>query len=80
MNLSMGGPKIHGVEDHFVEQIKEWKGMRCFIEDCVEQAYQLGIREEARTRGMLWNHQMKAANSSCFSTFFNTIRNCVNWS
>eukprot|EP00978_Attheya_sp_CCMP212_P042544 scaffold260896_cov65-Attheya_sp.AAC.1 len=30
----------------------KWQGIGCFIEDFIEQAYQFGVNDESRTRGM----------------------------
>eukprot|EP00978_Attheya_sp_CCMP212_P025588 scaffold82537_cov26-Attheya_sp.AAC.1 len=45
-------PKIHGIEDHLIEQMVKWQGIGCFIEDFIEQAHQFGVNDESRTRGM----------------------------
>ena len=37
--------KIHGIEDHLLDQIKH-NGIGCFIEDFIEQAHQFGILDE----------------------------------
>ena len=36
LRLSMRGPKIHGMEDHLIEQMKQYKGIGNFTEDFVE--------------------------------------------
>ena len=33
-------PKIHGIEDHLLDQIIKYNGIGCFIEDFIEQAHQ----------------------------------------
>ena len=54
MNMSMQGIKIHGLEDHVVEQIDKWKavGYANFGEDFIEQGHQFGMKEERRTKGL----------------------------
>ena len=47
--LSMQSIKIHGVEDHLFDQIKQYNGIGCFIEDFIEQAHQSGNLDENRT-------------------------------
>ena len=42
----------HGIEDHLLDQIKKYNGIGCFIEDCIEQAHQLGMPDEKRTANM----------------------------
>jgi hypothetical protein len=42
-------PKIHVLEDHFLFQLSSYKGLGDYSEDFVEQAHQIGIREESRT-------------------------------
>jgi hypothetical protein len=37
LRLSTKGPKIHGVEDHFRQQMNEIGGIGNFLEDFVEQ-------------------------------------------
>ena len=50
--LSMRGPKIHGMEDHLIEQMKQYKGIGDFTEDFVEQSHQVGVRDELRTKNL----------------------------
>ena len=52
LRLSMRLPKVHGLEDHLVQQMRRFKGIGCFIEDFIEQAHQFGMKDEARTRNM----------------------------
>ena len=52
LRLSMKGPKIHGMEDHLLDQMIEYEGIGKFCEDFVEQAHQYGVKEEIRTRGL----------------------------
>lgn len=52
LRLSMKGPKIHGMEDHLIEQMIQYGGIGCFCEDFVEQSHQYGVKEELRTRGL----------------------------
>ena len=52
LRLSMRGPKIHGFEDHLLEQMIRWNGIGDFTEDFVEQSHQQGVKEENRTRGL----------------------------
>ena len=44
--------KIHGIEDHFLDQIKKYNGIGCFIEDFIEQAHQFGMLDEKRIANM----------------------------
>lgn len=37
------------LEDHFLPQLSRFKGLGDYSEDFVEQAHQIGIREESRT-------------------------------
>ena len=60
LRLSMKGPKIHGLEDHLLEQMIVYGGIGDFCEDFVEQAHQYGVKEELRTRGL---RRSKAFNS-----------------
>ena len=52
LGLSMRGPKIHGLEDHLVEQMVHYKGIGDYCEDFVEQSHQDGMKEELRTSGL----------------------------
>ena len=52
LRLSLKAPKIHGIEDHMLEHMIRWNGIGCFVEDFVEQAHQVGVKEEGRTKGM----------------------------
>jgi hypothetical protein len=56
LRLSTKGPKIHGLEDHLVEQMVIYGGIGDFCEDFVEQAHQFGVKEELRTRGLRRNN------------------------
>ena len=38
--------KIHGIEDHLLDEIKKYNGIGCFIEDFIEQAHQFGMLDE----------------------------------
>jgi len=42
-------PKLHVLEDHLLSQLSIFIGLGDYSEDFVEQAHQVGIREEART-------------------------------
>ena len=44
--------KIHGIEDHLVDQMRQFNGIVCFLEDFVEQAHQFGMKDEKRTANM----------------------------
>ena len=44
--------KIHGIEDHLLDQIIKYNGIGCFIEDFIEQAHQYGILEERKSANM----------------------------
>jgi hypothetical protein len=52
LRLSMRGPKVHGLEDHLVDQMVRYNGIGDFCEDFVEQAHQIGVRDELRTRNL----------------------------
>ena len=52
LQLSMRGPKIHGMEDHLVEQMVHYDGIGDFTEDFVEQSHQHEVRDELRTIGL----------------------------
>ena len=52
LRLSMRGPKIHGMEDHLLEQMERFNGIGDFLEDFVEQSHQDGVRDELRTRNL----------------------------
>jgi hypothetical protein len=45
-------PKLHVLEDHLYSQLSLFKGLGDYSEDFVEQAHQVGMREEARTFAM----------------------------
>ena len=45
-------PKIHGIEDHLLDQIIKYNGIGCFIEDFIEQALQYGMLEERKSANM----------------------------
>ena len=49
MNLSTDMLKIHGIEDHLVNQMQRYNGIGCFIKDFIEQAHQFGMKDEKRT-------------------------------
>ena len=38
-------PKIHGIEDHLLDQIIKYNAIGYFIEDFIEQAHQYGMLE-----------------------------------
>ena len=42
--------KIHGIEDHLLDQIKTNNGIGYFIEDFIEQAHQSGMFDEKNNR------------------------------
>ena len=61
---------IHGVEDHLLDQIKEYNGIWCFVEDFIEQSYPFGMLDEKRTTNM--RHRVKASfNHSKMESFSN---------
>ena len=60
LRMSMKGPKIHGVEDHLLEQMIRFNGIVDLTVDFVEQAHQYGVKEESRTRIL---NRRKAFNS-----------------
>ena len=39
LHFSSKIPKIHGIEDHLLDQIIKYSGIGCFIEDFIEQAH-----------------------------------------
>ena len=39
LRLSTKMVKIHGIEDHLLDQIKKYNGIGCFIKDFIEQAH-----------------------------------------
>jgi len=51
-------PKLHVLEDHFYSQLSLFKGLGDYSEDFVEQAHQIGMREEARTFTMKDQHRI----------------------
>ena len=46
LRLSTKMVKIHGIEDHLLDQIKDYGGIGDFIEDFIEQAHQFGMLDE----------------------------------
>ena len=52
LRLSTKMVKIHGIEDHLLNQIKKYNGIGCFIEDFIEQAHQLGMLDKKRTENI----------------------------
>ena len=44
--------KIHGIEDHLLDQIIKYNRIGCFIEDFIEQAHQYGMLEERKSANM----------------------------
>ena len=44
--LSTKMVKIHGIEDHLLDQIKKYNGIGYFIEDLIEQVHQVGMIDE----------------------------------
>ena len=52
LRFSSKMPKIHGIEDHLLDQIIKYGGIGCFIEDFIEQAHQYGMLEERKTANM----------------------------
>jgi hypothetical protein len=49
LGFSIGLPKVHGIEDHLLNQMVLYKGIGCFTEDFVEKAHQDGNRDETRS-------------------------------
>ena len=45
-------PKIHGIEDHLLDQIIKYNGIGCFIDDFIEQVHQYGMLEERKSANM----------------------------
>ena len=52
LRFLMMAPKIHGIDDHLLEQMIRWDGIGEYAEDFIKQAHQFGVKEELRTRGM----------------------------
>ena len=52
LRLSTKIVKIHGIEDHLLDQINKHNRIGCFIEDFIEQAHQFGMIDEQRTANM----------------------------
>ena len=52
VRLSIKMVKIHGIEDHLLDQVKKYNGIDCFIEDFIEQEHQFGMLDEKRTANM----------------------------
>ena len=52
LRFSSKMPKIHGIEDHLLDQIIKYSGIGCFIEDFIEQAHQYGMLEERKSANM----------------------------
>ena len=52
LRLSTKMVKIHGIEDHLLDQIKDYGGIGDFIEDFIEQAHQFGMVDEKRIANM----------------------------
>ena len=48
LRLSTKMVKIHGIEDHLLNQIKDYGGIGDFIEDFIEQAHQFGMLDEKK--------------------------------
>jgi hypothetical protein len=63
LGLSLA-PKPHAMEDHLVEQIRQFKGIGDLCEDFVEKSHQDGIIDHARTRDSL-SEEDKAKQHSC---------------
>ena len=67
--------KIHGVEDHLLDQIKHYNGIGCFIEDFIEQSHQFGNLDESRT-GKLRDRE-KAYNHHSLYEWIDLIGNVI---
>ena len=52
LRFSSNIPKIHGIEDHVLDQIVKYNGIGCFIEYCIEQDHQYGMLEERKSANM----------------------------
>ena len=57
LRLSTKMVNIHGIEDHLLDQIKTYNGIRCFIEDFIEQTHQFGMIDEKRTTNMRYREK-----------------------
>ena len=53
LQFSSKMPKIHGIEDHLLDQIIKYNGIGCFIEYFIEQTYQYGMLEERKSANMI---------------------------
>ena len=49
LRLSTKMVKIHGIEDHLLDQIKDYGGIGDFIEDFIEQAHEFGMLDEKKS-------------------------------
>ena len=52
LKLSTKIPKIHDIEDHFLNQFKKYNGIGCFTEDFIEQTHQFRMNDDKRTVNM----------------------------
>jgi hypothetical protein len=50
LDCTTTAPKPHAIEDHLIDQIRQFEGIGEFTEDFVEQAHQDGIRDGRRIR------------------------------
>ena len=49
LRISMQMIKIHGVDNHLFDQIKNFNGIGCFVEDFIEQVHQFKNVDESKT-------------------------------
>jgi hypothetical protein len=52
VELIFEAPKLHAIEDHLCDQMQKLNGIGDLGEDWVEQAHQVGIRDERRSRSI----------------------------
>ena len=52
LRFSSNMPKIHGIEDHLLDQIIKYNGIGYFIEDFIEQVHEYGMLEERKLANM----------------------------
>ena len=50
LRLSTKMVKIHGIEDHLLDQINGYNGIECFIDGFLEQAHQFGRLDEKNSK------------------------------
>ena len=61
LRFSSNMPKIHGIEDHLLDQIIKYDGIGYFIEDFIEQVHEYEMLEERKLANM--RNRNKATNN-----------------